>query len=149
MKCLAKSLEDFESQVQKMEKVGKLKKMFTNNQPRKKLEKINSELHKDIEFFVEIIIQVEVKAADKQQDEDKQKTTLRLKRSFALLSASFSHSFISLHYVPFPAILCSTLYVMPTAHRSQPRGITDSLTQPYKSIPLHCAAFSQSFIQQP
>lgn len=64
-------LEAYEENVVKMDSTGTLKRFLTNNRLRKKLEKLNSELHKEIEFFVEIIIQVEVKAAEREQNDNK------------------------------------------------------------------------------
>eukprot|EP01114_Cavostelium_apophysatum_P018121 TRINITY_DN5537_c0_g1_i2.p1 TRINITY_DN5537_c0_g1~~TRINITY_DN5537_c0_g1_i2.p1 ORF type:complete len:1350 (-),score=354.65 TRINITY_DN5537_c0_g1_i2:24-4073(-) len=65
---LQNSLEEYEAVVVKVEKTGKLKRFLTNNRLRKKLETINSVLHKDCEFFIELAIQVEVMAKEREQE---------------------------------------------------------------------------------
>lgn len=70
---LQRSLDDYESTVVKLEGNGRLKRFLTNSRLRKKLEKLNSQLHNDIEFFVEVIIQVEAQSAEKEHQEDERR----------------------------------------------------------------------------
>lgn len=70
---LQDTLDDYERYLLELEKSGKLKRFLTNNRLRKKLDKLNSRLHKDIEFFVEIIIQVEVLQSEKQSEKEEER----------------------------------------------------------------------------
>jgi len=54
-----------------LKKTGSLKRFLTNNRLRKNLENLNSTLHKYIEYFVELIIQVEVKNSERQFENEK------------------------------------------------------------------------------
>ena len=59
--CLVRlhnSLEAYEEAVVKLDRTGKLMRFLTSSRLRKKIDNLNSDLHKDIEYFVEIIIKV-------------------------------------------------------------------------------------------
>jgi hypothetical protein len=59
--CLVRlhnSLEAYEEAVVKLDRTGKLMRFLTSSRLRKKIDNLNLDLHKDIEYFVEVIIKV-------------------------------------------------------------------------------------------
>eukprot|EP01117_Protostelium_nocturnum_P009040 TRINITY_DN3242_c0_g3_i1.p1 TRINITY_DN3242_c0_g3~~TRINITY_DN3242_c0_g3_i1.p1 ORF type:complete len:1469 (-),score=523.21 TRINITY_DN3242_c0_g3_i1:34-4440(-) len=70
------SLSEFEELAVRMDKSGGIRRLMTSGAIRKKLEKLNLGMTKDIEMFVEIIVQAEVKEADRETAERPPRNTV-------------------------------------------------------------------------
>jgi hypothetical protein len=68
---LHNSLEAYEETVVNLAKTGRLMRFLTSNRLRKNLERLNTDLHVDIGYFVEIILKVQTKQEEKRKDTER------------------------------------------------------------------------------